>query len=193
MLNLYLVTKPHQNLIQIVEQTTKSGVTMVQLRDKDISDNNMLEQAMLLRQHIPDDIPLIINDRLSVACEIGDGIHVGMDDVCPIEARQKLGSEAIIGLTIHDRVDLAVKYKDVIDYVGVGPVFATSTKLDTKKILGVERLSEIVQQCPVPVVAIGGISPSTVSMVRKTGVAGVAVCSAIIDNANPKLLTQRLL
>jgi thiamine-phosphate pyrophosphorylase len=193
MFTLYLITKPHQNLLEIVVQATQSGVTMVQFRDKNINDRQMIAQAKLLRQHIPKDIPLIINDRLSVAYEVGDGIHVGIDDVCPIEARKKLGPEAVIGLTIHDRIDLAERYRDVIDYVGVGPIFKTSTKPDAKKILGVARLQEIVQHCPVPVVAIGGISLDTVTSVGKTGVSGISVCSAIIDSIDPALSATRLL
>ena len=192
MLELYLVTKPQSDLLDVVGQAITGGVSIVQLRDKSCSDEELIQQALQLQQILPKDVPLIINDRLSVAQTVGCGLHVGMDDTSPVEARERLGKTAIIGLTIHDRIDLAERYQQVISYVGVGPVFATATKKDAKPVLGVERLREIVLQCPVPVVAIGGISVHNVAAVRATGVAGVAVCSAIMSSKTPSRSAMRL-
>ena len=116
-----------------------------------------------------------------------------MSDVCPVEARHQLGDDVIIGLTIHDRVELAEQYQHVIDYVGVGPIFTTKTKKDAKNPLGVKALASIVHRCPVSVVAIGGITANSVAEVRATGVSGVAVCSAIMDAHEPLLAVKELL
>jgi len=192
MLELYLVTKPQSDLLDVVGQAITGGVSIVQLRNKSCSDEELIQQALQLQQILPKDVPLIINDRLSVAQTVGCGLHVGMDDASPVEARERLGKTAIIGLTIHDRIDLAERYQQVISYVGVGPVFATETKKDAKPVLGVKRLREIVLQCPVPVVAIGGISVHNVAAVRATGVVGVAVCSAIMSSKTPSRSAMRL-
>ena len=192
MFDLYLITKPVLNLEEIVLQAINGGVSMVQLRDKHCSDQELIDLARRMQHLLPSTIPLIINDRLNVAKAVGAGIHVGMDDASPEEARAHLGERALIGMTIHDRVDLAIKYRHCIDYVGVGPIFETQTKKDAKKTIGPQRLFDIVEKCPVPVVAIGGINGKNVSVVRKQGTAGIAVCAAIMDSTDPKSMALRL-
>ena len=192
MFHLYLVTKPMPNWKQIVCRAIQGGVSIVQLRDKHCTDQEMVEMARVLRTMLPAKIPLIINDRLAVAKTVGVGLHVGQQDISPAEARRQLGQHAIVGLTIHDRVDLAKQYQSVIDYVGVGPIFPTQTKKNLASLLGPSRLSEIVVAVPVPVVAIGGIDASNISSIRQQGVAGVAVCSAIMDATEPYEMSKLL-
>ena len=164
----------------------------MQLRDKKCSDKEMVEMGRALLSVLPSTIPLIINDRVAVAKAVGVGVHVGQQDISPVEARRQLGKTAIIGLTIHDRVDLAKQYQSVIDYVGVGPVFPTQTKENPAPLLGVNRLSKIVAAAPVPVVAIGGINSGNAPEVRAQGVAGIAVCSAIMDAPDPYTVSTTL-
>jgi len=185
MFHLYLVTKPKLDFEEVVLQSIEGGVTSVQLRDKCSTDQELILIAKRLQLLLPTGIPLIINDRLNVAKQVGAGLHVGMEDVTPDKARNILGADAIIGLTIHDRVELAERYREYINYVGVGPVFFTQTKLNAENNLGVVQLQEIVRRCPVPVVAIGGITPINVRSVRLCGVSGVAVCSSIMDSTQP--------
>jgi thiamine-phosphate pyrophosphorylase len=185
MFHLYLVTKPKVDFEEVVLKAIKGGVTSVQLRDKRSTDQELIRIAKRLQLVLPTGIPLIINDRLNVAKQVGAGLHVGIEDVTPDTARQVLGAHAIIGLTIHDRVELAEQYREYINYVGVGPVFPTQTKVNAEKHLGVVQLQDIVDRCPVPVVAIGGITPQNVQGVRLCGVLGVAVCSSIMDSAQP--------
>ena len=185
MLHLYLVTKPRPNWQQVVGKAVRGGVSIVQLRDKNCTDQEMVEMALALRTMLPPTVPLIINDRLAVAKAVGVGLHVGQQDVSPLEARKQLGNGVLIGLTVHNRVDLANQYSSVIDYVGVGPIFPTHTKPDANPVLGVDCLATIVAETDVSVVAIGGIDSTNVSSVRRQGVAGVAVCSAIMDADDP--------
>ena len=184
--HLYLVTTPREGLLSIVLRAVQGGVGMVQLRDKDCSDQHFIETAKNLQEILPVGFPILINDRLSVAKAVGVGLHVGMGDVSPVEARKVLGEEAVIGLTIHHQTRLAIQFQQYIDYVGVGPVFTTQTKLDASEVLGTDSLHRICMECPVPVVAIGGIVGSNVRRVRECGVAGVAVCSAIMHSTDPE-------
>ena len=181
---VYLVSKYTESWLLQIEKAVQAGVGIVQLRDKTCSDQQLLEWGQELLQRLPNDVPLIINDRLNVAEELGVGLHIGMDDVSPVFARKRLGKQAIIGLTIHDRVELAEKYKNIIDYVGVGPIFQTQTKLDAKDPLGLMRLHSIVERSPVPVVAIGGITRDSIQSVWSQGVSAVALCSEIMDSTD---------
>lgn len=158
----------------------------IQLRDKEASDQQMLAWGREIQTIIAEKTQLIMNDRVLVARELGVGVHLGMEDMSPMEARALVGMEVPIGLTIHNRVELAQQYLDSIDYVGVGPVFPTLTKADAKAVLGIEQLRIIQRASPVPVVAIGGISQENCAEVWKTGVDQIAICSAIMKANNPK-------
>ena len=135
---------------------------------------------------------LIINDRLYVAHRLGVGVHLGMDDANPTVARRLRGANACIGLTIHDHIELAKEYQDCVDYVGVGPIFATQTKKDAKKVLGVQVLHEICRSSPLPVVAVGGIQLHNAAQVVAAQPAGIAVCSAVCSAVDPYQSARRL-
>jgi thiamine-phosphate pyrophosphorylase len=193
-LGLYLITSPSApELLALVEDAVRGGVTMVQLRDKEASDAKLYEQGRKLMELLaPLGIPLLINDRVLVAKSLGAGLHIGMDDADPATARSVLGPEAWLGVTIHKDVALARRYREVADYVGVGPVFPTQTKSDAKSTVGTTLLGEIVAGSPLPVVAVGGIGEGNVSLVRASGAAGVAVCSAICSSSAPVEAAKRL-
>ncbi len=184
---LYLITAPHvDDLSSLVSRAILGGVSLVQLRDKECSDKQLLDLGRsllpVLRAHRT---PLIINDRISVARSLGVGVHLGRTDGDPHFARKQLGKDAIIGLTIHRDLSLARKYAGVVDYVGVGPVFPTRTKKDASSTLGLGALAEICSMSPLPVIAIGGIDAKNASSVWNCSPAGVAVCSAICDSDSP--------
>ena len=128
---------------------------------------------------------LIINDHLDLAVRYGIGVHLGMSDGDPVLARKKLGKEATIGITINDNIQRAEQYKDIVDYVGVGPVFPTKTKLDAKSPIGIERLKEVVIRSPLPVVAIGGIQHNNAHQLIVPNPKYIAVCSAICSSKKP--------
>ena len=191
---LYLVTGPTAlGLLPLVRQAVLGGVTMVQLRDKHATDSQLYEQGLALGELLaPAGIPLVVNDRLDVACALGCGLHIGMGDGDPEAARERLGPDAWLGLTIHGDTGLARRYSKVADYVGSGPVFPTRTKPDAKSPLGPAALRRIVAESPLPVVAIGGISPDNIGLVRTAGPAGAALCSAICSSPDPRAAASLL-
>lgn len=183
---LYLILDMEQNWKQVLSEIPLELCSFVQLRNKEATDDQMLLWGEEIQQMLPASVRLIINDRVNVARVLGVGVHLGMEDMKPDQARKLLGHQATIGLTIHNLVDLAVQYKDQIDYVGVGPVFPTLTKKDAKTVLGTGQLKIVYENSPVPVVAIGGINLQNCHEVWDTGVEQIAVCSAIMKATNPR-------
>ena len=190
-LSLYLVTDAtlcrEHGLEQTVEAAVKGGVTIVQLRDKHASDEQMIAQAKRLKALLAGtDVPLIINDRLQVALESqADGLHVGQSDAAVQQARRVLGDQAIIGLSINTIAQLQVSPFELLDYVGIGPVFATESKQDHAQPIGFGGLAALVKACPLPSVAIGGLKASHAISVQRAGANGVAVISAICGQPDP--------
>ena len=191
---LYLVTSPlADGLLPMVCDAVRGGVTMVQLRDKLATDDQLYEQGRALLEVLaPAGVPLIVNDRLDVAYALGCGLHIGLGDAEPGAARSKLGSDAWLGITIHGDTGRARRYRAVADYVGSGPVFPTRTKPDAKSVLGTDALKRIVRDSPLPVVAIGGIGPDNIGLVRSAGPAGAAVCSSICSSEDPEAAASML-
>ena len=112
-----MITRPSQNLLEIVESALSGGVSIVQLRDKTGSDSDIYDMAKrLLPLTTAHEVPLIVNDRLSIAKRLGIGLHVGMSDASPQEARKVLGPKPLLGLTVHDRLDLIASSHEWIDY-----------------------------------------------------------------------------
>lgn len=182
--DLYLVTHPHADWISTVTGLISQGIRWVQIRDKTASDMQVFEQANAIiefcqRHQIQ--CNLLINDRVDVAKSLGVGVHLGQGDMSPQEARAILGPHALIGWTIHDDVALGGSAREWIDYVGVGPVFPTTTKLDTRSVLGPDRLTNVVQELDLPVVAIGGIQMSNIQTVRRSHPWKIAMSSALMQ------------
>lgn len=190
-LSLYLVTDAalcrDQGLEQTVEAAVKGGVTIVQLRDKHASDEQMTAQAKRLKTLLAGTgVPLIINDRLPVALESqADGLHVGQSDAAVQEARRLLGEQAIIGLSINTIAQLQATPFELLDYVGIGPVFATESKQDHAQPIGFGGLAALVKACPLPSVAIGGLKAEHAISVHRAGANGLAVISAICGQPDP--------
>ena len=166
-----------------VEASIRGGVTMVQLREKSLEVTNrslFLDEAEELA-HICHKygIPFIVNDDVEVALEShADGVHLGQDDTDAREARRILGKDAIIGVTARSVVEAVAAEAARADYIGVGAVFGTATKMNTRHI-GVEGLRAITNAVHIPAVAIGGVNLSNIGELKDSGASGVAVVSAI--------------
>lgn len=169
-----------QSLYEQVESALKGGATCVQLREKELDDENFLNEAMeissLCRQY---GVPFFINDNVEIAIKChADGIHVGQDDMEASQVRQRVGNDMIIGVSVHSVEEALEAVKNGADCLGVGAMFSTSTKTDVS-VLPKETLCDICAAVDIPVVAIGGIGKSNISQLAGTGVDGVALVSAI--------------
>lgn len=190
-LSLYLVTDAPLcaaiGLERTVVEAVKGGVSFVQLRDKHASDADMIAQAKRLKAALAGSgVPLVINDRLEVALQSGaDGLHVGQSDTAVQEARTALGPKAFIGLSINTLEQLHAAPVSLLDYVGLGPVFATPSKSDHAAPLGFEGLAQLAAASSLPSVAIGGLKAAHAEQVFQAGAHGLAVISAICGQPSP--------
>jgi thiamine-phosphate pyrophosphorylase len=197
-LSVYLVTDAtlcqSYGLERTVKEAVEGGVTMVQLRDKHANEKAMIEQAKRLSAVLkPRGIPLIINDRLNVAlASSADGLHVGQSDSSVREARDALGPNAIIGLSINTHAQLNAMPIDALNYVGLGPVFATASKQDHAVPLGFDGLAALAKESAVPSVAIGGLKAQHIDAVQRSGAHGMAVISAICGQDSPQNAAREL-
>lgn len=181
---LYAVTDRawvgEQSLYEQVEAAIKGGVTCVQLREKELDEEAFLAEAMeiaaLCRRY---QIPFFVNDNVDIAIQCkADGIHVGQEDMEAAKVRQRVGDDMMIGVSVHSVEEALEAVKHGADCLGVGAMFATSTKTDVD-VLPKEVLRDICAAVSVPVTAIGGIGKSNISQLAGTGVDGVALVSAI--------------
>ncbi|KAI1742310.1 Hydroxyethylthiazole kinase family-domain-containing protein [Xylaria scruposa] len=209
--SLYLVTDStpailgSKDICEVVEAALRGGVTCVQYRDK-TSDTGVLVQTARKLHAITQkyNIPLLINDRVDVALSVGcEGVHIGQDDLDIESARKLLGHDKIIGVTVSNAAETAAACEGGADYLGIGTVFATATKENTKTIIGVDGLQQILLQLAqanstVRTVCIGGINASNTSRVvwqsrvSGKGLDGVAVVSAIMAAADPEASAREL-
>lgn len=181
-------------LSEVVEEAILGGATFIQLREKDLEYDEFLKSAMEVKT-VTDKykIPFVINDNVDIAIAVdADGAHIGQSDEEIMTARKKLGPDKIIGLSAVTVEEAVRAEQNGADYIGVGAVFNTSTKLDAG-IVSFETLKEICKAVKIPVVAIGGISGNNALELAGTGIAGISVISAIfaqddIKNAASKLL-----
>lgn len=194
---LYLVTDSTyhttESLLWTVEEACKGGVTLVQLREKNIGGKEYLEKACLVKA-ITDryHVPLIIDDRVDVAlaCDAA-GVHVGASDLPVAVARKLMGPDKIVGATAKT-VEAAKKaYADGADYLGVGAMYPTTTKVITI-LTEVTTLQAICETVPIPVVAIGGLNASNMDILKGRSMNGVAVVSAIMKAKEPKKAAEEL-
>ena len=194
---LCLVTDPSApaGVVETAVAAARGGATLVQLRDKGADDAALLALARALRAALaPWPAKLLVNDRPDIAAAAGaDGAHVGQTDAEVAEARRLLGPDAILGLSIETPEQLAAVDWSAVDYIGAGPVFATPSKPGHAAPIGWEGLATICVQCPVPVLAIGGVDASGAPAARRAGAAGLAVVSAICAAPDPEAAARDLL
>lgn len=181
---LYAVTDRHwlngRTLEEDVELALKGGVTLVQLREKDLNFEEFCEEAekihLLCQKY---NVPLIINDDVEVAKAVNsEGVHLGQGDMSIAKAREILGNDKIIGATARTKEQAVKAEKEGADYVGSGAVFGTSTKSDAVK-MSFDTLREICNSVNIPITAIGGITKENVLQLNGTGISGAAVVSGI--------------
>jgi thiamine-phosphate pyrophosphorylase len=196
-LSVYFVTDPdlcaRHGVVATALAAVRGGATLVQLRDPAASGRALYESARALVQALaPAGIPLIVNDRPDVALAAGAaGVHVGQSDLPVPVVRQLIGPDMILGLSITD-AQLADVPWELVDHIGAGPVFATSTKADAAPAMGIAGLKAICDAAPCPVVAIGGIGMTQVAACITAGAAGVAVVSAIASAPDPEEAARQL-
>ena len=194
-LSVYLVTDralcPGRDLERVVAEAVAGGVTVVQLREKLCDGREFVETGRALKRLLsPAGVPLIINDRVDVALAVGaDGVHVGQSDLHVSDVRGLIGPEMILGLSVESEEQAREADALPVDYYGVGPIHATSTKLDAGAPLGLEGLSRICGLTSRPVVAIGGLDASNAGAAVKAGAKGVSVVSAICAAGSPREMT----
>ncbi len=186
MLLLYAVTDRGyclgKSLYEQVEQALSGGVTLVQLREKYLSDDEFTQEAKLLKKLCHSyGVPLIINDRADIAISCGaDGVHVGADDESVCEIRKKAPDGFIIGATAKTEEQAQRAERDGADYIGVGAVFVSSTKKNAIRITE-KQLKQITSSVSIPAVAIGGITNDKALSLKGSGVCGIAVVSALFS------------
>lgn len=170
----------NETLEEQVEQALKGGITMLQLREKDMDYEQLKQEAIALKQLCRSyHIPFIINDYVELAKEIGaDGVHIGQSDCSVMEARRILGPDYIIGATAKTVEQALTAQEQGADYLGSGAVFGSNTKKDAKP-MEHELLQKICEAVTIPVVAIGGINGKNVTALKGRGMAGVAVIGGI--------------
>ena len=196
-MRLYAVTDRawvgKQTLYEQVEAALKGGVTCVQLREKELSEEDFLAEAkeikaLCSRYHVP----FFINDNVDVAIKCqADGVHVGQEDMKASDVRVKVGDQMIIGVSAHSVEEAVEAVKNGADCLGVGAMFTTSTKADAS-VLPKETLQAICEAVDVPVVAIGGIGESNILELAGTGADGVALVSAIFGAADIEAQCRKL-
>ncbi len=195
---LYLVTDDQQDLAtlkRVVRKAVEGGVTMVQVREKHGDVRAFIERAQAVKDILKDtDVPLIINDRVDVALAVdADGVHLGQSDMPATIARELIGPNKILGLSIENEEQLAEADSLPIDYIGLSAIFATPTKTNTKKHWGIDGLNMALENTSLPIVAIGGINESNIPQLSATGVHGLALVSAICHAEDPKAASEYLL
>ncbi|KJE34092.1 thiamine-phosphate synthase [Thalassospira sp. HJ] len=194
-LSLYLVLDPdlcrEHSMVETTMAAIAGGATIIQLRDKEAGTDGLIRVGRELMQAMEGtNVPLIVNDDIDAAIAIGaHGMHVGQDDLPSQIARERLGPDKIIGLSIESEEVAQKVDRSIVDYVGIGPVFATPTKPDHKPAIGFDGLERLVRMVGLPSVAIGGLKGEHVLPVLESGADGLAVVSAICGQADPQKAT----
>lgn len=197
-LKLYLVTdstgKSDEEFLKALEEAIEGGVTFVQIREKNKTTAeyiNLVSKALeITRKH---GVPLIVDDRVDVVLATGaDGVHVGREDM-PVEtARKILGKEKIVGATTKTVEQALAAYKAGADYLGVGAIYPTTTKVKTV-LTSTDTLNDICNAVPIPANAIGGLNKDNLGVLKGIPIAGICVVSAIMKSESPKEAAQGLI
>jgi thiamine-phosphate pyrophosphorylase len=190
--HLYVITgeqfHPNRDYLDVIEEAIQGGADIVQLREKNKTKKELLHMAKELRKLTAKyDVPFIVNDHIDIALAVeADGIHLGQDDLPLKEARKIMGPEKIIGISTHALEEAIEAEKNGADYIGVGPVFETKSKVDVVDPVGLQYVQEVVTHTSVPFVAIGGIKLHNLDDVLEAGAKRICVISAIVGAENVK-------
>ncbi|HEX3471206.1 MAG TPA: thiamine phosphate synthase [Silvibacterium sp.] len=172
----------NETLIELVTGLAEAGVAILQYRNKQGSDVEILRDAGTIRMAATPNLRLILNDFPHLVTEAGfDGVHVGQQDMTPREARRLVGTERIVGISTHNEAQLRAADLEPVDYIAIGPVFATSSKQNPDPVVGIEGVRLARHLTSKPVVAIGGITLQNAPQVWGSGADSIAVISAIFS------------
>ena len=195
---LYFITDSsgfsQQEFLRRIEQALEGGVTLVQLREKEKSTREYIELAekvhILTKKY---NVPLIIDDRVDVALAIdAEGVHVGQSDMPVKLARRLMGNDKIIGATAKTVTQAKEAYEQGADYLGVGAIYPTTTKVKTV-LTSTDTLKDICSAVPIPANAIGGLNKDNIDILKGIPIAGICVVSAIMKVENPQKATAELI
>jgi thiamine-phosphate pyrophosphorylase len=194
---LYFITDstsvPEERFLPTVEAACKGGATLIQLREKNKSTREYMDLALATHEITKRyGVPLIIDDRVDVALAIdAEGVHVGQTDMPVKIARQLMGPGKIVGATTKTVPQALEAYEQGADYLGVGAIYPTTTKVVTI-LTSVDTLKQIVKAVPIKVNAIGGLNKDNIEVLKGSGIAGICAVSAIMKAADPELATREL-
>jgi thiamine-phosphate pyrophosphorylase len=202
-LRVYAIVDPEHagghDLVELTRAVAAGGATLVQLRDKVSRTSDMIEEARALKAALaPFGVPLIINDRVDVALAVGaDGVHVGQDDMSVAEARRLLGPAPFIGLSVRTEQQAAAAPLAILDYVGIGGVYGTTSKASGKTPIGPDGLRRVIQVFRhrignFPACGIAGITAANAEAVIAAGADGVSVISALSYRPDPAAAAREL-
>lgn len=198
-LSVYLVLDPDlcggaQGMIDTTRAAVQNGATCVQLRAPLWKKRALVECGRTLKAVLADfHVPLIINDHADVCLAVdADGLHIGQDDLSPSDARAIIGNEKVLGLSVSNEQELSAVDGRLVDHLGIGPIFSTSTKPDASDALGIDGFAILASRKPCPVVAIGSVKVPIVGDLIRAGADGVAVVSAICGQKDPRAATKEL-
>ena len=195
---LYFITDStgydEAEFLERCEAALRGGATLVQIREKEKSTREYITLAKKLHAICQRyNVPLIIDDRIDVAMAIGaEGVHLGQSDMPIDTARKILGDSVIIGATAKTVPQALEAYRQGADYLGVGAIYPTTTKVKTI-LTSVDTLRDICSAVPIPVNAIGGLNEENIDILRNIPIAGICVVSAIMKADNPEIAAHRLL
>ena len=199
--SLYLVLDPIlcggiNGMVETTKIAVANGVTAVQLRSEhEFSGKNWYYAALALKEALSDTrVPLFINDHVDIALAIdADGVHIGQSDL-PVDVTRKLiGNNKWLGFSVANRQQLDEVSWQLVDYIGIGPIYPTTTKQDAAPAMGMPQLTQLVKLKQCPAVAIGGININNATPVLQSGIEGIAVVSAICGQKNIQQATLSLL
>jgi thiamine-phosphate pyrophosphorylase len=185
--SLYLVTDKNlslgRNNLEIIRAAVGGGVTIIQLREKELSGRAFYEEGLRVKEFLNSrSIPLIINDRIDIALAIdADGVHVGQEDIPVVAARRILGPDKIIGASVSTPEEAREAEAAGADYLGLSPIFVTATKPELTKQIGIDGIRPIRQAVKIPIVGIGSMNAKNAFEAVSAGLDGVAVISGIVS------------
>jgi thiamine-phosphate pyrophosphorylase len=181
-----------EKLVHFAQELAAGGVTLLQYRNKTGSPRRMLEDALALRQALPDQVRLIMNDRADLCLAAGfGGVHVGQEDLSPASVRLLIGSARWLGVSTHNPAQAAAASQTSADYLALGPVFATSSKDRPDPVVGLEGIRSARATAAKSLVAIGGITRQNCRSVIDAGADSVAVISDLL--ASPRAAAEDFL
>jgi thiamine-phosphate pyrophosphorylase len=196
--DVYLVTDRSfsrgRSTLEIVQAAVRGGVSVVQLREKDLCTRDFFTEATKIRKFLRSvEVPLIINDRIDIALAVdADGVHVGQEDMPIKTARKILGPDCIIGLSVNRPEEINEETFEFADYLAISPVFSTATKTDITPPWGLEGLRRARGLTDLPLVAIGSMTAEIATEVVKAGADCLAVVTAIVSADDPAEATHTL-